>query len=50
MDKKPKIDVNKRVTIFIGITKLKGVIIKLNANNVKPETTIFFTVLNIKFI
>ena len=38
----PNIVINDTVTTFIGITKLSGFAIILNANIVNPDKTIFF--------
>ena len=46
----PNIVINDTVTTFIGITKLSGFAIILNANIVNPDKTIFFNNLYIFFI
>ena len=46
----PNIVINDTVTTFIGITKLSGFAIILNANIVDPDKTIFFNNLYIFFM
>ena len=46
----PNIVINDTVTTFIGITKLSGFAIILNANIVNPDKTIFFNHLYIFFM
>ena len=49
-DKIPNTDAKIIVKVLIGIKKLSGLIIKLNAKSVNPDNTIFFTTFKILFI